>query len=120
VLLGYMGLFMHRVDSDLMAICMIAIGIGVDDTIHFLMRLRIEGQRQETTAAAVRETFYFSGRGIMMTSVILVLGFLPFALSEYLSLFMLGTLLPVTLIVALAADLYLVPALVHVRVIRYR
>jgi hypothetical protein len=28
-----MGLFMHRVDSDLMAICMIAIGIGVDDTI---------------------------------------------------------------------------------------
>jgi len=120
VLGGYLGLFWDQIDSDILALGMVAVGIGVDDTIHFLMRFRIESRRQPDTAAAVRQTLHFSGRGIVITSVILIAGFAPFALSDYLSIDIMGTLLPMTLAVALAADLLLVPALVHLKYMRFK
>ncbi len=46
-----------------------------------------------------------------MTTVTLALGFAPFALSDYYSTRIMGTLLPMTLVVALVADLLLVPAM---------
>ncbi|MCB9487335.1 MAG: MMPL family transporter [Deltaproteobacteria bacterium] len=116
---GWLGWTWDPVDSDLIMIGMIAIGIGVDDTIHFLMRYRIESARCATVAEAIGNTFYFSGRGIIITTVILIMGFAPFELSSYSSLKAQGTLLPLTLIVALLADLYLVPALVTLGVMRF-
>ena len=50
-------------------------------------------------------------RAIVMTTAILVVGFLPFAWCDYLSLRMLGWFLPMALIVAMLADLWLVPAM---------
>jgi hypothetical protein len=120
VLGGYLGLFWGEVDSDLLGLGMIAIGIGVDDTIHFLMRFRIESMRAADTETAIRQTFHFSGRGIIITTVILVIGFAPFALSSYLSIKVMGTLLPMTLVVALIADLLLVPALIKVGFVRFK
>lgn len=119
VLGGYLGIFWGDVDSDLLGLAMIAIGIGVDDTVHFLMRYRIEVRRSPDAAEAIRRTFHFSGRGIVITTVILVAGFMPFALSGYLSLAVMGTLLPMTLIVALLGDILLVPALVRLGWVRF-
>ena len=48
----------------------------------------------------------------MQTTVILCLGFAPFAGSDYFSTRIMGTLLPLTLFCALIADLLLVPALI--------
>ncbi|MBW1848545.1 MAG: MMPL family transporter, partial [Deltaproteobacteria bacterium] len=103
-LCGYLGLFSDYVDSDVIIIAIMAIGIGVDDTIHFLMRFRIESERQDDLQKAVKQTFFYSGRGIVITTVILVIGFAPFAASDYLTINMMGTLLPMTLVVALLAD----------------
>lgn len=119
ILGGYLGLFWEQVDSDLMALGMIAIGIGVDDTIHFLMRFRIESRRCKDVQTAIEQTFHFSGRGIVITTVILVAGFTPFAMSKYLSINIMGTLLPMTLVVALLADLFFVPALIKIGAIRF-
>jgi predicted RND superfamily exporter protein len=110
---GYVGLAWEQVDSDTLAIGMMAIGIGVDDTIHFLMRYKIESKRSKDSAEALERTFAFAGRAIVMTTVILVVGFLPLALSGYLSISIVGTLLPAVLIIALAADLLTVPAMVR-------
>ena len=46
-------------------------------TIHFLMRLRTESQRHGTVDDAISRTFHFSGRGIVITSVILVAIMVP-------------------------------------------
>lgn len=119
-LFGYLGLFSDYADSDVLIIAIMAIGIGVDDTIHFLMRFRLESQRQDDLHKAVEQTFFYSGRGIVITTVILVVGFAPFAASDYLTINMMGTLLPMTLIVALLADLFLVPSLIHVGAIRFK
>ena len=118
-LAGFCGLAMDYVDSDLLVIAMVAIGIGVDDTIHFLMRFRIESRRQPDVTAALKRTFTYSGRGIVITTVILVAGFAPFALSDYLSIYYFGTMLPLCLVMALAADLFLVPALARLGAIRF-
>ena len=54
-----------------------------------------------------------------MTTVVLSVGFLPLVLSAQMTIAMMGTLLPLTLIVALIADLLLVPALARVGLIRF-
>jgi predicted RND superfamily exporter protein len=117
--IGVLGLTQDLVDSDTMIIMMMAIGIGVDDTIHFLMRFRLESSRRDTRDA-IHATMAYAGRGIVLTSVILVIGFAPLALSDYFSIWIMGTYLPMALLVALAADLYLVPALATVGLLRYR
>lgn len=115
---GVAGLIWDKVDSDIALVAMMAIGIGVDDTIHFLMRLRLEARRAPIETAIVR-TFRFAGRGIVYTTIILTLGFLPMALSDYFSIWLLGTFLPGALVVALLADLLLVPALATVGVFSF-
>ena len=113
--LGFSG---EAVDSDLMMIGMIAIGIAVDDTIHFMTRLRLEALRAKDIDEALLLTSRFTGTAIVQTSVILCLGFLPFLMSDYLTTQMMGSLLPLTLIMALLADLLLLPALVKLGILR--
>ena len=113
VLGGAIGTFYDRVDTDVIIVGITAIGIGVDDTIHFLMRYRIELSRTSDHERAIRGTYSFAGRAIVMTTVILVVGFAPCALSGFVTMRLLGTLLPLCLVVALLADLLLVPALVR-------
>jgi len=116
---GYVGWMWEYVDSDILIVAIMAIGIGVDDTIHFLMRLRIETARCADGEQAMRRTFSYSGRGIVITTVILVLGFMPLATSDYLSIYILGTMLPLTLVVALVADLFLAPAMARLGAFRF-
>jgi len=116
---GFVGAIFRPTDSDTMGIAVIALGIGVDDTIHFLMRYRIESGRTASRDEAIRRTFAFSGRAIILTTVVLVAGFLPFATSDYFTTWMTGTLLPGALVVALLADLLLVPAMVQLGLLAF-
>jgi predicted RND superfamily exporter protein len=116
---GFVGLVWDPVDSDTLLVAIAAVSIGVDDTIHFLIRYNIESGRHESVEKALERTFHYSGRAIVITSVILAAGFAPFALSDYYTAFYSGTLLPGCFIVALAADLLLVPALVKLGVINF-
>ena len=120
VLAGWMGGCFEHVDSDVVLVMVMAIGIGVDDTIHFLMRYRVEIDRGATPEDAISGTFAFAGRGILMTTVILVVGFLPCAFSGYITMQYLGILLPTALIVALLADVLLVPAMITLGWMRLR
>ncbi len=114
------GLVWGDIDSDTLVVLMMAIGIGVDDTIHFLMRFRIESERSASANEAIERTFRFAGRAIVMTTLILALGFMPMTLSSYYSIEVVGILLPFSLVAAMMADLLLVPAMAHVGWLRYR
>lgn len=116
---GYVGYFWDATDTDTIIVAMIAIGIGVDDTIHFLTRLKFESARTPDPVDALQRAFHFCGRAMMSTTLILALGFLPFAVSDYFTVHMLGTLLPYTLVVAVLADILLVPALVKLDFVRF-
>jgi len=116
---GTIGLLQDETDSDTLIMAMLAIGIGVDDTIHFLMRYRIEVQRGLSRSDAIKATFDFAGRGIIMTTVVLTIGFMPLAFTDYYSTMIMGTMLPYTLFMAVLADLLLVPALACLGIFRF-
>ena len=116
---GWLGLWFETVDSDLLILAMLAIGIGVDDTIHFVMRYRVEAERTKDLEEALHNTFDYAGRAIVMTTLVLGLGFAPMMTSDYTTNALMGFYLPLTLFFALIADLLLVPAMAKVGLMRF-
>lgn len=89
----------------------IAIGIVVDDTIHFLTKY-LRGRREGLSAPeAVRATLETVGPALWATTTILAAGFLVFSSSGYEPSFALGILVAITIVFALVADLLLLPTL---------
>jgi predicted RND superfamily exporter protein len=94
-------------------IASITLGIVVDDTVHLLhgfQRARGEGL---APGAAMGEAIARSGHALVFTALVLSLGFATLALSEFRPTARFGELTAVTIAVALAAELLLLPALVH-------
>jgi predicted RND superfamily exporter protein len=113
VLLGaILKLSFDVVDTDVLAVAIVSFGLAVDDTIHFLHRYDTERRRTSGSEQALQKTFSYTGRAIVRTTIILSLGLLPFGLSGYLSIRMLGTYLVFVLGCAVLGDLLLLPSLV--------
>jgi len=89
----------------------IAIGLAVDDTIHVLHQFRRYHQETGDVRQAIRKAFRTTGRALMITTLVLSMGFFVFMLATMHNLVRFGFLTGLTLVVALAADLLLVPAL---------
>ncbi len=113
ILGGLVALSYLRVDSDILAVATLGLGLAVDDTIHFMSRFKIEMQHSGSVNESLRRTMRHTGVAIIRTTVILSVGFLPFAFSGYWSINMLGTYLVAVLFAALLADLLLLPALLQ-------
>lgn len=91
----------------------VAIGLAVDDTIHFIVRYRQERMAGHDVEAAITRSFHGAGHAIVLTSLLLVIGFGVLASSEINSTRAFGVLTSVTVFAALLADLLLLPALLH-------
>jgi hypothetical protein len=113
-MLGLMGWLDIRLDGFTVMIACIAIGIGVDDTIHYLHHLRHELSLGKGLDEAMTATVTSVGRALVFTSVVLALGFWIFCLSDFVGTFNFGLLTGVTVLVALAADLLILPAAIMI------
>lgn len=109
---GILGATFDVVDSDCLGIAIVAFGLAVDDTIHFLHRYDVETAIAPSREAALGQTFRYTGSAVIRTTVILGLGLVPFSLSDYLSIHLLGTYLVFVLGCAVLGDLLLLPSLV--------
>ncbi|OIQ34688.1 MAG: hypothetical protein BM555_04265 [Crocinitomix sp. MedPE-SWsnd] len=89
----------------------ISFGIAVDDTIHFMSKLKIELNKGRSLMFAMRRTFLSTGRAIVLTTFVLAAGFLMLVFSEFLGTFYIGLLICCTLIFALISDLFFLPVL---------
>jgi len=110
VMLGLMGWLDLPLDGFTVMIACIAIGIGVDDTIHYLHHLRGRLRAGDELSAAMTSTTRGVGRALVFTSVMLTLGFWIFCLSDFVGTRNFGLLTGITVMVALAADLLVLPA----------
>ncbi|MCB0793990.1 MAG: MMPL family transporter [Flavobacteriales bacterium] len=90
----------------------IAFGIAVDDTIHLLGKLRIEQRKGRDLFMAMKRSALSAGRAVIITSLMLVSGFVALIASDFASAFYLGALVSATLLVAVVTDLLLLPVLV--------
>ncbi len=89
----------------------IAFGIAVDDTIHFVSRLRLELAKGRSRQYALKRSFIGTGKAIIITSLILIAGFLTLIMSTFKGTFYTGSLLSLTLLFAVVVDLFLLPVL---------
>ena len=107
-IMGYFGI---PIKPSTLLIFSIAFGISIDDTIHFLAKYRQELVTHNwnvriAAIAAVRET----GVSMIYTSIILLAGFSVFATSQFGGTQALGILVSITLLIAMIANLVLLPS----------
>lgn len=110
---GIMGFFDISIKPSTILIFSIAFGISVDDTIHYLAKYRQELKvhslnLREACILALRET----GVSMIYTSIVLFFGFGVFTASEFGGTVALGLLVSITLLVAMASNLILLPSLI--------
>jgi len=109
---GIMGWFGIPLKPSTLLIFSIALGITVDNTIHFLARYRQELKQKkwdlkECVAISIRE----SGLSIIYTSVILFFGFIVFVFSQFGGTQALGYLSSLTYLIALFTNMVILPCL---------
>lgn len=110
---GVMGYFGIDLKPSTAVIFTIAFGIAVDDTIHYLARLRLESWKDQDLRTAIRITTEKTGRAILLTSAILLTGFGTLMTSDFTSTVWMGSLVTLTIFVALIADILFLPALLY-------
>lgn len=111
VFFGLMGASGAVLSLSTNIIASIVLGIAVDDTIHLMSRLNSHVRETADREEALLHTFSTVGKPVFYTSVILFLGFLTLCVSSFVPIREFGILAAITMIVALAADVVLLPAI---------
>jgi predicted RND superfamily exporter protein len=110
---GVMGFAGIPLKPSTILIFSIAFGISVDDTIHFLAKYRQElALRQWNIVESVRASLRETSISMFYTSIVLFFGFSIFTASSFGGTVALGFLVSFTLIVAIGANLLLLPSLI--------
>ena len=109
--LGIMGWLNIPLDIMTITIAAVSVGIGVDNTIHYMHRFR----REYSRFGNYRETMFFChnsiGRAMYFTSMTIVAGFSILALSNFIPTIVFGLLTSLAMVVALIGSLTLLPQL---------
>ena len=109
---GIWGLSVGRIDVGNAVVLTMALGIIVDDSVHFLSKyLRARREAGKDPEEAVRYAFSTVGAALVVTSFILVAGFCVLSLSPFGLNAGMGLLTAIVLVVALGADLLFLPPL---------
>ena len=109
--MGLMYLMSVPLDMFTMLIGSIAIGLTVDDTVHFMHNFRRYVGINGDVEWAISRTLHTTGRAMLTTSLVLSAGFLVLISSEMKNFFNFGVLTAFTIFLALIADFIIAPAL---------
>lgn len=107
-LMGYTGV---TLDIATAMISSIVIGVGVDYTIHFLWRYRIEMAKHDNPEMAVEHTLFTAGRGIIYNAVSVMVGFVVLLFSSFMPIRFFGALIVLSIGTCLIGSLVLLPSL---------
>ena len=109
---GLWALLVGEVGMAAATVTATSLGIVVDDSVHFLSKyLRARREKGLDQADAVRYAFRTVGTAIVLTTIVLVVGFSVLAGSTFLINSQLGLLTALAVILALLADFLLLPTL---------
>lgn len=112
--LGFMRLTGIPLDYSTIMVGGIAIGLAVDDTVHFFHNFRRYFDQTGDVRQSVHRTLLTTGRAMLFTTLILGAGFYILMLAELRSTSNFGLITGFTISVALLADFLLAPALLTV------
>ena len=109
---GVMGWLRINLDMATSVIAAITIGIGVDDTIHFLNTFRHNRAQGWNVDETIRRTLAVSGKAILFTSLALVFGFSILTTSNFLPIALFGILTATTMINTTIGALLVLPSVI--------
>ncbi|WP_317931291.1 efflux RND transporter permease subunit [Halioxenophilus sp. WMMB6] len=112
VVLGGMGLAGISLDMMTITIAAITVGIGVDDTIHYIHRFQEEIRIDGDYIAAMHRSHGSIGSAMYYTSVTIIVGFSVLALSKFIPSIYFGLLTGLAMLAAILGALTLLPKLI--------
>ncbi len=109
---GIWAIFVGHIGLAVSVVAPVALGIIVDDTVHFLSKYRrARHELGKTPEEAVRYSFHTVGTALFLTSVILVCGFFVLTFSGFQMNVHLGLMTTIAILCALVADFLFLPTL---------
>jgi predicted RND superfamily exporter protein len=109
---GVWALLVGQVGMAAATVTATSLGIVVDDTVHFLTKyLRARREKGLDRADAIRYAFRTVGSAIVVTTIVLTIGFSVLAASTFLINAQMGLLTAMAVVLALLVDFLLLPAL---------
>jgi predicted RND superfamily exporter protein len=109
---GLWGLLVGEVGLALSVVAGMTLGLGVDDSVHFLSKyLRARREQHLDSAGAVRYAFSTVGMALTVTTLVLIAGFMVLTQSPFKLNSDMGLLTAITIAFALAADFLFLPPL---------
>ncbi|MGD8991054.1 MAG: MMPL family transporter [Desulfobacterales bacterium] len=114
-IMGWFGIELSMVTS---LIASVAIGLAVDDTIHYLVRYNREFKTDLDEERAIKDTLTHVGKPITFTTITICVGFSVLLFSGFKPTAIFGIMMVITSLSALVGDLILLPSLIqHVEVV---
>jgi predicted RND superfamily exporter protein len=110
---GLMGWAGIRLDIATAIIASITIGIGVDNTIHFLNTFRYHRSAGRDLDDTIHTTLSTAGRAIIYTALALILGFAVLVVSSFKPIVFFALLVGVTFIATTVGALLVLPAVIR-------
>ena len=110
---GLMSLLGINLDMVTALIASIAIGIGVDYTVHFLARYKLECAESDDLNEVTRKTIQSTGRGIIINALSVGLGFAVLVFSRFIVLRYIGLLVAVIMLTSSFGALTILPLVLN-------
>ncbi len=107
-LMGYLG---YRLDMSTVLCGSLAIGLVVDDTIHFMHTYQRYFQKSGDVSYSVEQTILTTGRALLVTTLVLTTGFSVYITAYMKNIKTMGAVCAFIMASALLADIMLVPAI---------
>jgi uncharacterized protein len=115
LIFGIMGWAGISLDSVTVFAASVALGLAVDDTVHFLSQLKLEMRAQRENGSiehSVRRAFDVTAKAMLSTSAVLFFGFLVLVISPFRPVVSFGILGAASVLTALLADVIFMPSVI--------
>lgn len=110
---GAVGLLGIPLDLGTMVVGAMTMGIAVDDAIHVVNRYLLAKREGDSTDSAIRRAMSESGRAVVFSSVVLVLGFSVLMFANFVPIMYVGLFGASIMFLALVGDLIFLPAILY-------
>lgn len=107
-IMGFVGIDLNMTTALLSSIM---IGVGIDYTIHYIWRYKIERENGLSPVDATRLTLQTTGRGIIFNALSVIIGFSALLFSAFMPVKFFGALVVLTIATCLLGALLIVPAI---------
>jgi uncharacterized protein len=111
---AFLALIGHRLDPPTALTGAVALGISIDDTLHFFRTWMSRLRSGSDASAAVTETMAHIGKPMVLSHLVLVTGFSILLFSRYLVLFWMGLMMATVAFNAIFWDLACTPAILRI------